>query len=272
MPSRRGSTRYRQGTRNGGRRTRRRTSISSRVRYQRPSARNQARQISTLARMAVRSARVLNAHRVFQDWELKGTLSFTADGFLIRPLMDPINWDATLRQDITPLTQSQAFAREMQFTYYAANNTKQTPFTINLFICTLRRNFNEWDGLTMVSGSEYLDQGVGNAVMLNSGQFKVHYSRNMQIFPRVQPGVDSSGATIEPTGNPNSQYRRATTTIRLNNRLTSPDALSWKQLTINDMPYYQRMYLMCYFNCADTSPSNDARLNWCSKFTTITQD
>lgn len=272
MVSRKGSTRYRQGTRNGPRKRRRRSSISSRVRYQRPSAWNQKRQLQTIARMAIRSSRVLNQHRVFQDWELQGQLVFQTDGWLIRPLMEPVSWNAVLRQDITPLTQSQCFVRECQFTYFAANNTKNLPFTINLFICSLRRNFNEWDGTTMVANSEYLNQGAGNAVLLNSGQFKVHYSRNMQIFPRVQPGIQGGSVELDPTGNPNTQYQRGKTTLRINYRLTSPDALSWKQLTMADLPHHKRLYLMCFFRSEDTSGANDARMNWCTKWTTITQD
>ena len=190
---------------------------------------------------------------------------------MIRPIFDPLNWNATLRQNITPLTQSQAMLREIQFTYYAANNTKQLPFTINLFLVTIRRNNSNWDGQTMVAGSEYLDQGEGNAVQLNPGLFKVHYSRNMQIFPRAQAGIDSSGATIDPTGNPETQYRRAKTTLRCNYRLTSPDALSWKQLTIENLPYYQQVYALAYFRCGDTT-GNNAQMNWCAKITTITQD
>ena len=272
MPFRSAATRYRQGTRNGRARRGRRSSISARVRYQRPSARNQKRQISTLARMAVRSSRILAAHRIYQDWKLDSGINFAIPGWQVTGFMNPIAWEACLRRDLTPLTQSGCFLREMQFSYFMTNNTKTLPSTISLFLVTLRRQ-QDWQG-TMADNEEYITQGEGSAPILNSGIFKVLWSRNHQIFPaksEVNSG-STSGMPFAATGDPNTQYKRGKTTIRLNYTLRSPSDLSWKQLSQEDMPYWNRIYLLSYFQNEDTASATNASMTYGLKYTTITQD
>jgi len=270
MPFRASATRYRQGTRNGRTRRRRRSSIGARVRYQRPSARNQKRQIQTLARMAMRNQRILNSHRIYQDWTVNSGLTFTDNGtWQSKPFFDPISWEACLRRDLTPLTQSGCFVREMQFSYFMTNNTKSLPSTISLFLVTLRRQAN-WGGSFSLN-EEYVVQGQGSAPILNSGIFKVLWSRNHQIFPPKTAAQSGGTVTEISTGNPETQYKRGKTTLRLNFSLRSPSDLSWKELGQEDVPYWQKVYLLAYFQNEDTT-ANDARMTYGLKYTTITQD
>lgn len=271
MPYRSQATRYRQGTRNGGTRRRRRGSVSARIRYQRPSARNQRRQLQSVARMALRSNRILNSHRIYQDWTVNSGISFTTNGdWTIKPFFDPVSWDACLRRDLTPLTQSGCFVRECQFSYFMANNTKSLPSTVSLFLVTLRRQAN-WGG-TMALNEEYIVQGEGSAPILNSAIFRCLWSRNHQIFPAKTAAQSGGTITEVATGNPETQYKRAKTTIRLNFSLRSPSDLSWKQLGQEDLPYWQRLYLLAFYQCEDTSTATSAEMTYGLKYTTITQD
>lgn len=270
MVRRSAATRYRQGTRNGGARRRRRSNLSSRIKYQRPTGRNQKRQISSLARLAMRSSRILRAHRIFQDWNIEGSINFAGPGWTISPFMNPISWNACLRQDLTPLTQSGCFLREMQFSYFMANNTKQLPSTISLFLVTLRKQ-QTFNG-TMTANEEYITQGEANQPILNSGIFKVHWARTHQIYPPTQ--AFSTGGTVEqgPSGNPQCQYKKGKTTLRLNFRLRSPSDISWKQLSQEDFPHYQSVYLLSFFQNEDQSTATNATMTFGLKYTTITQD
>lgn len=271
MVRRSGATRYRQGTRNGGARKRRRSNLGARVRYQRPTAGNQKRQIQSLARLAMRSSRILRAHRIFQDWTVNSTLSLAVPGqWAVRPLMDPINWNACLRQDLTPLTQSGCYVRELQLEYFLANGTKLPPSTISLFVVTLRRNQN-WDGSTFNLNDEFIPMGEGSQPILNSGIFSVKWARTFQIFNLLQDTVGTGGNQL-PSGQPTSSYKKGKTTIRINTTLRSPSDASWKQLGIEDMPYYNKMYLLAYFQNEDPSSVTAAQVTYGYKVTTITQD
>lgn len=272
MVYRRGATRYRQGTRNGRSYRRRRSSVSSRIRYQRPNARNQRRQIASVARMAIRSSRILANHRIYQDWKLESGLNFATPGWQVTPFMNPIAWEAVLRRDLTPLTQSGCFLREMQFSYFATNNTKTLPSTITMFLVTLRRQQN-WQGV-MALDDDYITQGEGSAPILNSGVFKVWYSRNLQIFPPKTEANSGSttGAPYVASGDPSCEYKRGKTTLRLNFALRSPNDLSWKQLAQEDMPYWNRLYLLTFFQNEDASAGTNATMSYGLKYTTITQD
>ena len=270
MVRRSAATRYRQGTRNGRARRRRRSSLMSRIRYSRPSSRNQRRQIQSLARLAVRSSRILRNHRIFQDWKLESGINFATPGWQVNPFLNPIAWDACLRQDLTPLTQSGCFLREMQFSYFISNNTKSLPSTISLFLVTLRRQ-QTFNG-TMAENQEYITQGEANQPILNSGIFRCVWSRTHQIFPATQV-VTQGGTVVEvPAGNPMTQYFKGKTTIRLNFRLRSPSDISWKQLSQEDMPHYQSLYLLSFFQNEDASAATNAQMTYGLKYCTITQD
>lgn len=270
MVRRAAATRYRQGTRNGRARRRRRSSLMSRVRYQRGTARQQKSQIQSIARLSVRANRILNQHKIYQDWELQSGISFAIPGWTVTPFMNPIAWNACLRRDLTPLTQSGCFLRDMQFSYFMANNTKQLPSTISLFLVTLRRQ-QTFAGI-MSDTEEYITQGEANQPILNSGIFKCHWSRTHQVYPPTQ--VVSNGGTPEtvPSGNPQTQYKKGKTTLSLRYKVRSPSDLSWKQLSQEDFPYYQRLYLLAFFQNEDASSATSAQLTYGLKYTTITQD
>lgn len=269
MVRRSSATRYRQGTRNGGTRRRRRSSLMSRIRHQPPRAQVQKRQITSLARLAMRSSRILAAHRIFQDWKFDGLTNYASNGWTVTPFMNPISWNACLRQDLTPLTQSGCFLRELQFSYFITNNTKTLPSTISLFLVTLRSQ-QTFSG-TMNLNEEYITNGDANQPTLNSGIFSCKWARTFQVFPANQATIGTSGQLL-PTGNPNSQYKKGKTTLRLNFRLRSPSDLSWKQLSQEDFPHYQSLYLLAFFQCEDADASNVASLSYGCKTTTITQD
>lgn len=270
MPRRSSATKYRQGTRYGGARRRRRGSLMSRVRYQRGTSRQQKSQIQSIARLSLRANRILNAHRIFQDWEVSRAINLATPGqWTVTGFMSPLEWNPCLRQDLTPLTQSGCFLREMQFSYFTTNGTKQLPCTVSMFLVTLRpqQNFNG----TLTLNDDFITQGAGNAPILNSQVFKVMWSRTVQTFNLLQETVGTGGNQL-PTGNPQTSYYKGKTTLRLNFKLRSPSDLSWKQLTQEDMPHYQSLYFLVYFQCEDAASATSANLNYGLKYTTITQD
>ena len=137
-------------------------------------------------------------------------------------------------------------------------------------VVTLRSQQN-WDGETFALNETYITQGEGSQPILSSGIFKVHWARTHQIFPALQDTVGTGGNQL-PTGNPNSQYAKGKVNMKLNYSLRSPDELSWYQLSQENMPYWQDLRLLVFFQCEDTDLNRNMQITCGFKYTTITQE
>ena len=256
----------RQGTRNGPARRRRRSSVKTRIRYQRPSARNQKRQLYSLANMAIRSSKILRAHKVYTDWSQLDTEVATGNEWFIQELMNPISWAAVLRRNTDVATQSSTFLREMQFSWNCKTFTKTQPIFWNVFIVGIRKDANAWipDPVTGLNAvRDYISQGSESLVKLNPGIFKVHFARGFKTFPNnFADGAQNAFST----------YRRGAVTLPLKYKLRSPADRTWKDLNQVDLPYYMRLRLLVLPVTTDVSSTTDYQFEWATKFTAINQD
>ena len=273
MPARRSSYGS-QATRPGRRRfRRRRASVSTRARFQRPSARNQQRQIQSLAKIALRNRRMLNASKSYTDWyQSFNNLNVTGLWFA-QELMTPNDWSAGNRQDADVLVSQNAFVRNMVLEWYANSFTKNQAIQMEVWIVSIRNNAANWvpsAGPTgvLTAGQEYEEMGSGNLVSLNSGIFKVHYNKMFQLFPRDNPAATDPDP-LDFSGNPFSTYRRNKTNMSLNMKIRSPAGLSWKNLTMQTLPPTQRLYMLYRGQSADTQ--NQYQFSWGTHFTVIGQ-
>lgn len=256
----------RQGTRHGSARRRRRTSIKTRVRYQRPTNRVQKRQIATLARMAVKNARILNNHKVYTDWTQLDTVVQSGNEWFIQELMNPIAWTAVLRRNTDVGTQSSTFVRDLQFSWNCKTFTKNEPIFWNVFIVSIRKDANAWipDPITgLVPVRDYVSQGSESLLKLNPGIFKVHFAKGFKTFPNEY----ADGAQ-----NAFSTYRRGAVTLPVKYKLRSPADRTWKDLSMIDLPYYMRLRLLVFPTTTDVSSTMNYQFEWASKFTCINQD
>ena len=273
MPSVR-SSHGRQGTRSGGRRNRRRrASVSTRAKFQRPSARNQRSQIRSLARIALANRKILSAARSYTDWyQSFNNLNVTGLWFS-QELMAPSDWTAGNRQDADVLVSQNVYLRNMVLEYYASAATKNQATQMEVFVVTIRNSAASWQPAVgpagvLTPGTDFNTMGPGNAVSLNSGIFKVHYNKMFQLFPRDNP----DGADVDPldfSGNPFSTYRRAKVNISLRMKVRSPAGLSWKNLGMQSLPPGQRMYLIYRGVSADSV--NSYQFSWGTYITALAQ-
>lgn len=273
MPTRRSSY-GRQGSRPGRKSfRRRRASVSTRAKYQRPSARNQQRQIQSLARLAVKNARMLRAATSYTDWFKQFNVTQSASLWQADELTNIDGWAAGNRQDADVVVSQNVFLRNMVFEWFCSSETKNQAVEVDMFIVSLRDSASNWTpqfGPTgaLTAGSDYNGMGVSNKVELNSGIFKVHYSTQFRLFPRNNP------STVDPTlldfsGNPYATYKRGKVNIKLNYKVRGPAQLSWKTTTMDQLPPRQRMYVVYRGVSADTV--NDYALNWGLHVTAIAQ-
>lgn len=263
MPYRRSSN-GQQGTRSGVRPRRRgRTSVSTRARYQRPSASNQRNQIRSLAKIALANRRMLTANKVWTDWYDSALVPSASSIWSAQELMGPVNWDASNRQDADFLVSQTAYVRNMVVELYMSADLKTAPTNVEIYIVSLRNSAANWSPGNYPTGVwseglEYTSMGSGNAVSVNSGIFKVHYAKMLTVSPAEYAPTTNVAPT--PTGNPFATYRRVKANLALNCKLRAPAGLSWKNLRMDSLPPSQRMWLVWRGVSSDTS--NTYTMNW----------
>lgn len=283
MPLRINATR-RQGTTRSRAPVRRGTNIRNRIRYKRPTARNQQRQLRTVARMALNNARILNRNKTYCDWHMYATADGGMPAQLRVPLMTPSNsggagtvaneWTATMRQNIDVVTQQRTFIPRIEFNYHLDTSSVVNEVYTTMFLVTLRPQFADWDGVNLTANQQWCSQGANQAVYLNPGCFKVHWTRFFVTYPANSLTGDTTAGgdpIVAPTGDPSDQYRRGRVTLKLATSLRAPINQTWKDLVIEQLPPSQRLYLLCFFN-SDNSGATRWNLEWGVRLTTINSD
>lgn len=273
MPSRRSSYGS-QATRTGRRRfRRRRASVSTRARYQRPSARNQQRQIQSLAKLALRNRKMLTASKSYTDWFQNFNNNNVTGLWFSQELMRMVDWDAGNRQDADVLVSQNVFLRNMVLEWYANSFTKNQATQFEVFVVSIRKNASNWTpgagpAGVLTEGIDFTSMGSGNMVALNSGVFKVHFAKMFQLFPRDNPDGQEPDP-LDFSGNPFTTYRRGKINLSLNFKVRSPAGLSWKNLNMQTLPPNQRLYLLYRGQSADTV--NQYQFSWATHTTAIAQ-
>lgn len=261
---------HRQGTTGRKVRRRGRRNLTSRVKYQRPSARNQQSQLRSLARIAVQNARILRASKVYCDWNIFASpaLQVTLSGWVAPvPLTHIVGWQPTNRQNLDVVNQSTTFIRDMQFEWSFNCGSLPSPINCSMYIVTIRPDASSWlPTITMSQGRDFCLMGEKqNMPVLNSGLFKVHFAKYFRCYPLVNGAGDMNG-------NPLASYRRGKVNLKLGYRIRSPTDMTWKQLSIRDLPASQRLYLMLYFQTGPGPTAAVAEFDYGCKYTTINQD
>ena len=259
-----------QGTRRGRRPfRRRRASVATRARFQRPTARNQRSQIRSLAKVCLANRRILNGAKAYTDW-FDGANPRPTDGlWYAAELMSPVDWTASNRQNADVLVSSNIWLRNMVLELYCSSDTKTQACVFDIYVVSLRPGASNWIPQASVAGvweegTEYTTMGSGNSVIPNAGLFKTHANFHFRLYPRLPPNDP------QYSGNPQTVYRNFKTNIRLGTKLRSPAALSWKTLTMSALPPHQRLYLIYRCQCLDQTGTQYA-LSWGTHVTGVSQ-
>lgn len=243
----------RQGTRPGTRKPRRRRAgVTTRIRYQRPTARAQKAQLASLARIALKNQQMLRNSVTYTDWFDNISTSVTGSAWAAYALMDPVSWAAGLRQDADVLVSQSAFVRNMVFEWNVNCGEKNQGSQWDMFIVTLRPSASEWQPVPtpsgdLLAGVDFAEMGDENAPQLNSGKFKVLWHKHVRVWPR-KDSVDD----LTYSGNPYTTYKDGQVNLKLNTKVRAPGALSWKSVGIGQLPARQRVYFFYRQSSADT--------------------
>lgn len=235
---------------------RRRVSNATKVRFQKPSASNQKRQILRNARTLARHSRLLRANKVFTDYQQAGRLSLVGQQWFCIPLTDFSQWTSVLRSDTNSLEASKTFVQRIQLNMrYAMSPGASTGF-LNVFIVTSRRNAvsRDFSATPPQQFTEFIEnQGFPGAnIRLNPALVKVHFSRNITLTVNTLGAAAAEG----PAGNPYSTWKKGQITIpvRMNVRQYEGDVAGngqpWTSMRFGDLAHYQKYWLFVYGVCS----------------------
>jgi len=262
---------------------RRRTANATKVRYQRPTAHNQQKQILANARVINRLNKAVFGNRVYCDWRYQGQLFSILDQgnvsktWFCIPLTNFPGWDAVLRADQNVVVSSTTYVQRMQLNLRLFLQQSDYAF-FNIFVVTLRKDQNSRDtplaisqGQNPVPNIDYITGPEGANIRLNSAIWKVHYAKYRTLTETTL--LEAVPAPPLVAGNPMTTYGKCQVNIPLKMKVRNPTSgTPWKDLTYMNLPYYQRYQLLVEIQQnadAATQVNLGARMDFDALFTTI---
>lgn len=263
---------------------RRRVGNVTKTRFQRPTARNQQKQILANARVISKLNRAVFGNRVYCDWQDFGNM-FTAQdpqGSLTRtwfcvPLVNFPIWNACLRADQNVVVSSTTFVHRLQLNLRLALQQANYAF-FNIWVVTLRKEQNARDtpvdisnGNDPVLNVDYIEGPTGSNLRLNPAIWKVHYAK----YHTLTETTLGEAAPSPPltAGNPNTTWGKCQVNLPVKMKIRKPqNGEPWKAVPYMNLPYYQRYQLLVQVlqqSPATTVANVGARVDWDLLATTI---
>lgn len=244
-----------------GKKRRRGTSIVGRT-YKRKGASAQASQIRTVARMAIKNARILNSTRVYLDYEHQGRTpgDWVSGLWRVYSLMDPVSWKPTMRQTADGDAAQVAYIRNCFFQYTAGLNTMIRSTRVTCYLVSMRSaalNFVP-ASTNMVPGQQY-DTCNGQMPRLNPNIFKVRYAKSFNLLSNTFSGVSLEASATDVAGAPSSTFRACNVNLKIGHNLRSQNIKTlpsnegkpWSTMSDQDISGSNRLYFMVYHESAD---------------------
>lgn len=241
---------------------RKRASLATRAKYQRPSAKNQKRQIVSLAKQVAKNTAHINSQKVFTDFQWgdlqapsKGIVQAMSTGtWYAWPLTDFSRWGPVLRTDSNVMESSKTYCVRCQLNVRCNIGDVSQLAYVNVFVVTPRKD--AIDSITLqpptigqmqqlVQGTQFIEsnQNEGANVRLNTSQFKVHAAKYITLTPNAPTEPLPQGQSV---GNPFATWRKWQWNIPLKFSVRMPVNRPWHNIPLDDMAYYQRFYLLAY--------------------------
>lgn len=249
---------------------RRRTSMARKFSRRRASTYNNKRSVVTLARAVSRNSAVLRAQRIWTDYqyflapELPGFSQLLEnDTWYSYPLTDVSKWESCLRRDTNVEQSARCFVSRMQMNLRL--ELRDSSSFVNVFLVTLRKDaVSKLDDLAagfslpgeinpLTENNDFIEgQITGANLRLNPAIFKVHavWYKTLVANQLAQAPVDDQNV-----GNPNTTWCKKQWNTRLNTTIRSPIGKQWSFVPFDQMPYYNKYYLLCYAHTDSTLPN-----------------
>lgn len=236
---------------------RRRTSVLKRARFQKPTARNQKKQIMGNA-MAIRSLKRLVPPPVYTDYQYsRGYGPFfqpsPADysSILCDSLMNMSQWVPVLRRDDNALQSTTTLIKRMQINLrYDLGESNWCQITS--YIVSLRRDAaNRTPDIpaTLVENQDFIvSTQQGQNARLNSSVFKIHAYRNLSLVSNSWRGDSATAGGSTFASNSALTFGKGQVNLKLNFKIRQPTTSSnWKSMTQAQLSPSQRLYILTFF-------------------------
>lgn len=229
----------------------RRPGLKTSIRY-RKSARAQSTQLSRVASICLNNRRILNRHKTWSDFTHGFYSDISMNTWIAFPCIDPILWDAVMRQNANTREASNTFVRNVRMTFTLKSAASPHRCTWTIYLVKLRKLAADWAPLgspalnPLRPDVDYTLMGTGNMPQLNMNTFEIIGRKTYTTFPLAVGG--------EQLGNPTSTQCRAGFNRQVNlNLRTLPlqsgaQASYWKNMTFEDVPYFSQLWLLAYPN------------------------
>lgn len=248
----------------GRRRPRRRTNVVAKAKYLPKTARANRALIKSNALM-LRQLKKQLPEPVFCDFQQLNSIqcepstvanprTFTTNG---RALTNFPDWQPCLRQSAVAIRKSSTRVYRMQMNIrYTLRSSYWAQ--CSLFIVTIRKDANIQDPTgtnILASNTDFITNQIGTGfdpgyfqnIRLNSARYKVHYARHVTLTQGsyTLPPVEDQTSLIPFAGNPMTTYKKGQVNLKMRMNVRVPaTSLAWPNLTIEQLPYYQRYYLL----------------------------
>lgn len=243
------------------RRRRRRVSNATKVKFQRPTASNQRKQIMANTVAVKRLYSAVLSNRVYCDWQMVGQVHSVNDpaGFTRNwacyPLTDYNSWGPCLRRDVNVAESAATMVERLSLNFrYSLMGSNWAQY--NVFIVTPRKDAAAVDlpvrftsGTFPVVQEEYTEGPDAFNFRLNPAIFKVHYASYRTLTATTLFG----SVTNAKGANPFTTWAKGQVNLRSNIRVRMPSGTSsWKTLPYMHQAYYKRYFLLvCIVQDAD---------------------
>lgn len=226
----------------------------SRIRWQKPTAANQKRQIQRVARVALRNAKILRSQRVWTDWFFGvQTDSLEVSKFKAIPLINPTAWTQGMRADLNVEDANNTYLRNMTLSFSCTSPTSTARVDWTIYLVTLNHHASDWVPVNpstsldqLRGGLDYTYMGRGNSPLLNPMHFKLHKRRSFKTFPM---------ALGEPTSTMQSGHLSHNMGFQLAqiHLQANPGGLRWVNMIEEDILPRNRYYLFVYPDSTDVA-------------------
>lgn len=222
----------------------------------RPTARNQQKQIARVTRLAISNSKRFKS--VYTDWQMSNYTTIPASGttWHIVKLTDFSTWVSKMRMDTNVNESNHTFIKRLQInlsTWTTAGYSQ-----VNMFIVRPRWSAAGDDPSIqgMVAGTDYIEgpSGHGGDVRLNSGKYKVLWSAYKML---TIASIGQTGGNNQLPGDPSESYYRRQVNLPVNMRVSTTNLASWTTKSFDDLPYYNKLYLLVLNSGTGTAVSYD---------------
>ena len=254
---------------------RRRPNFRASIRYRR-SARAQSQQIGRLARMAMTNRSILNRHKTWTDYTHGFDAGLPVNGWYAFPLIDPVLWTATMRQSVNVRQSPSTFIRNMRCSYTCTSPQSVERVYWSIYLCKLRSLAVDWRPVAGPTTNylrpdvDYTLMGTGNMPQLNMNIFNIIGSKTFTTWQLADSSGDQLGNPLSSQSR-GSMNRNVKYTLRTLPSQATAQATYWSQLTEEEIPCYEQMWLLVYPQTSNVAEAA-ATMDFSAYFTCVNTD